>query len=155
MQTFSIVGKNIPRTDGRAKVTGSALYTADIKLPGMLHGRILRSPLPHARILHIDTRRAEALPGVKSVITGEDTPKIRYGNWRLVPNTQDEYPLAVDKVRFVGDEVAAVAAVDRDTAEEALELIKWVVRELQGLSGRTDSQNDDLKEAEEVLASWK
>jgi len=124
MEEFSIVGKNVPRNDGRAKATGSAIYTDDIKLPGMLHGRILRSPFPHARITHIDTRKAAALPGVKCVITGEDTPKIKYGNWRLFPDTQDEYPLAIDKVRFIGDEVAAVAAVDLDIAEEALGLIQ-------------------------------
>ena len=124
MAQFSIVGKDIPRTDARAKATGTALYTDDIKLPGMLYGKILRSPVPHARIVHIDVSKALALPGVKCVITGEDTPKIKYGNWRLFPDTQDEYPLAVDRVRFVGDEVAAVAAVDLDTAEEALQLIR-------------------------------
>jgi 4-hydroxybenzoyl-CoA reductase alpha subunit len=123
MKEFSIVGKEVPRTDAEAKARGVALYTDDLKLPGMLHGRILRSPLAHARIKHIDISRALSLPGVKCVITGEDTPKIKYGNWRLFPETQDEYPLALDKVRFIGDEVAAVAAVDADTAEEALERI--------------------------------
>jgi len=130
MARFSTVGKDIPRTDARAKATGAALYTDDIKLPGMLYGKILRSPVPHARIVHIDVSKALSLPGVKCVITGEDTPKIKYGNWRLFPETQDEYPLAVDKVRFVGDEVAAVAAVDLDTAEEALELIRVEYEEL-------------------------
>lgn len=130
MGQFDIVGKDIPRTDARAKATGAAIYTDDMKLPGMLYGKILRSPLPHARILHIDVSKALALPGVKCVITGEDTPKIKYGNWRLFPATQDEYPLAVGKVRFVGDEVAAVAAVDLDTAEEALELIRVEYEEL-------------------------
>ena len=123
MREFSIVGKEVPRNDAEAKARGAALYTDDLKLPGMLQGRILRSPLAHARIKHIDIRQAVSLPGVKAVITGEDTPKIKYGNWRLFPETQDEYPLAVDKVRFIGDEVAAVAAVDADTAEEALERI--------------------------------
>jgi 4-hydroxybenzoyl-CoA reductase alpha subunit len=123
MKQFSIVGKEVPRNDAEAKARGAALYTDDLKLPGMLHGRILRSPLAHARIKHIDISQAVSLPGVKAVISGEDTPKIKYGNWRLFPETQDEYPLAVDKVRFIGDEVAAVAAVDADTAEEALERI--------------------------------
>ena len=113
-----------------AKARGSAIYTDDMKLPGMLHGRILRSPFAHALIKHIDTSKAASLPGVKCVITAEDTPKIKYGNWRLFPETQDEYPLAVDKVRFIGDEVAAVAAIDKDTAEEALELIKVEYEEL-------------------------
>jgi len=130
MQTFTMVGKDVPRNDAEAKARGAALYTDDLKLPGMLVGRILRSPVAHARIVHIDVSRALALPGVKCVITGEDTPKIKYGNWRLFPETQDEYPLAVDKVRFIGDEVAAVAAVDADTAEEALGLIQVAYEEL-------------------------
>ncbi|MFH0729574.1 MAG: xanthine dehydrogenase family protein molybdopterin-binding subunit [Pseudomonadota bacterium] len=130
MEQFSIVGKSVPRNDGRAKATGSSIYTDDIKLPGMLHGRLLRSPFAHARIVNIDTSRAAALPGVKCVIKGDDTPKIKYGNWRLFPDTQDEYPLTFDKVRFIGDEVAAVAAIDLDTAEEALSLIKVEYEEL-------------------------
>ncbi len=118
MEPFTIIGKDVPKTDARAKAMGTATYTDDMKLPGMLHGRILRSPVVHGRILHIDVSKAVALQGVKCVITGQDTPKIKYGNWRLFPDTQDEYPLAVDKVRFIGDEVAAVAAVDKETAEE-------------------------------------
>ena len=130
MQPFSIVGTDVPRTEARAKATGKAIYADDIKLPGMLHGKLLRSPLAHARIVSIDASRAKALAGVKCVITGADTPQVHYGNWRLFPATQDETPLATDKVRFVGDEVAAVAAVDRDTAAEALELIKVDYEEL-------------------------
>ncbi len=130
MGQFSLIGKDIPRNDARAKATGTAIYTDDIKLPGMLYGKILRSPIPHARILNIDVSKALALPGVKCVVTGQDTPKIKYGNWRLFPATQDEYPLAVDKVRFVGDEVAAVAAVDPDTAQEAIDLIQVEYEEL-------------------------
>lgn len=133
MKEFSIVGKDIPRSDAAAKARGAAIYTDDMKLPGMLHGRILRSPLPHALIKHIDTSRAAALPGVKCVITADDTPKIKYGNWRLFPETQDEYPLATDKVRFIGDEVVAVAAIDKDIAEEALGLIDVEYEELPGI----------------------
>jgi 4-hydroxybenzoyl-CoA reductase alpha subunit len=133
MKEFSIVGKHVPRNDARAKATGTAVYTDDIKLPGMLHGRLLRSPFAHARIVGIDTSRAEALPGVKCVITGQDIPKVKYGNWRLFPETQDEYALAVDRVRFIGDEVAAVAAVDLDIAEEALGLIDVEYEELSGV----------------------
>ena len=103
MEQFSIVGKDVPRNDAVAKARGSAIYTDDMKLPGMLHGQILRSPVAHARIVHVDTSRAKALPGVKSVITGKDIPKVKYGNWRLFADTQDEYALAVDKVRFIGD----------------------------------------------------
>lgn len=133
MKQFNIVGKDVPRNDAEAKARGSATYTDDIKLPGMLYGRILRSPFPHARIKRIDTSRARSLTGVKCVITGEDTPKIKYGNWRLFPETQDEYPLAIDKVRFIGDEVAAVAATDKDIAEEALELIDVEYEELPAI----------------------
>ncbi len=123
MEEYTILGKDIPRNDGPAKARGTALFTDDMKLPGMLYGKLLRSPHPHARIVNIDTSKARRLSGVKCVITGQDTPKIRYGNWRLFPMTQDEYPLAVDKVRFIGNEVAAVAAVDPEVAEEALALI--------------------------------
>ena len=130
MDPYTVIGKDIPRVDGREKATGAAIYTDDIKLPGMLHGKLLRSPVPHARIRSIDAGKARRLPGVKCVITGQDIPKVKYGNWRLFPATQDEYALAVDKVRFIGDEVAAVAAVDPDTAAEALELIHVEYEEL-------------------------
>ena len=125
-----IIGASLPRPDAREKVTGRALYTDDLTLPGMLHGALLRSPFPHARIRRIDVSRARALAGVKDVVVGADTPKVRYGNWRLVPDSQDELPLAVDKVRFVGDEVAAVCAIDRDTAERAIDLIDVEYEEL-------------------------
>ena len=144
---FNIVGKGVPRNDARTKAMGTAAFTDDMKLPGMLHGRLLRSPHAHARIVKIDTSKAKALPGVKCVITGEDTPKIKYGNWRLFPDTQDEYPLAVDKVRFIGDEVAAVAAIDRDTAEEALSLIDVEYEVLPAIF----SVEDALKEGAPVI----
>ena len=90
-------------------------------MPGMLHGKLLRSPHPHARIVRIDTSRAAALPGVRAVVTGKDFPGIKYGN---LPQTRDYLPLAIDTVRYIGEEVAAVAAIDEDTAEEALDLIE-------------------------------
>ena len=124
MTSYSLIGKPIRRIDGVEKVTGSARFTVDIMPPGMLWGKILRSPHPHARILNIETDRARGLPGVYAVITADDTRKIPYGNWRRYPHLMDEYPLAPDKVRFIGDEIAAVAAVDEDTAEEALTLIE-------------------------------
>jgi len=119
------IGKRISNVDAWEKVTGKAVYGIDVKLPGMLHGKILRSPIPHGRILHIDTSKAEKIVGVKAVITAEDTPKIKYG-----AQIDDEYPLAVDKVRYVGDEVAAVAAVDEETARGALEVIRVEYEEL-------------------------
>ena len=130
MTQYSIIGKRVPRVDAKVKATGEARYTADLKLPGMLYGMILRSPLPHARILNIDTSKAERLPGVKAAITGKDTPGITYGLWRLRSEFMDELPLAIDKVRYIGDEVAAVAAIDEDTAREALELIRVDYEEL-------------------------
>ncbi|MEE8468761.1 MAG: hypothetical protein V3T22_09910, partial [Planctomycetota bacterium] len=117
--SFSVIGKDHRKVDGLAKATGDALYTDDLVLPGMLHARTLRSPHAHARILSIDTSGAQGLEGVHAVITGADLPT-RYG---VIPWTPDETALAVDRVRFVGDEVAAVAAVDEDTAIAALELI--------------------------------
>lgn len=116
---FFVVGKPQRKADGLSKATGEAVYTDDIQLPGMLHAKTLRSPHPHARIVSVDASRALALPGVLAVITGRDLPD-RYG---VIPWTQDETALAVDKVRFVGDPVAAVAAVDEDTAVRALEAI--------------------------------
>ena len=112
--------------DGLAKVSGRELFTDDIVLPGMLHGKILRSPYPHARIVAIDCTAAEALPGVHGVITGRDMPT-SYG---IIPWTPDEHALALERVRYIGDGVAAVAALDEDTALEALELIEVVYEEL-------------------------
>jgi 4-hydroxybenzoyl-CoA reductase alpha subunit len=121
---LKVVGKSLPRVDAFAKVTGQAKFTADIDLPGMLCGKILRSPHPHARILNIDTSAAERLPGVKAVITGRETSDMRYAFVDTPRYPADQYPLAQDKVRYVGDEVAAVAAIDQDVAQEALDLIK-------------------------------
>ncbi len=118
------VGKSILRKDGPDKVTGRAVFTVDVKLPGMLVGRILRSPHPHAKILHVDTSRARRVPGVKAVVTSEDTLGIRHGFVETPRYPADQYPLAVDRVRFVGEEVAAVAATDRYAADEALSLIE-------------------------------
>ncbi len=115
-----VIGRRMRKTDGAGKVTGRAVYTDDLVLPGMLHAKILRSPHPHARILSIDTSAAEALEGVHAVVTGRDMP-VKYC---IIPWTRDEEPLALDRVRYIGDGVAAVAAVDEDTAIRALDLIK-------------------------------
>ena len=117
-ENFSIVGHRVNRIEGYEKVTGEARYVADIVLPGMLIGKILRSPYPHAKILRIDTARAEKVRGVKAVVTAEDTIKQGWGSF-----FPDQYPLSVGKTRYVGEEVAAVAAIDQSTAEEALDLI--------------------------------
>src|SRR5437588_6648446 len=119
MAEFTIIGKPIAMVDAAGKTTGAGKYTDDLSLPGMLIGKILHSPYPHARIKRIDTRRAEALEGVVAVVVGKDAPKT-YG---ILPVGHDETALAVEKVRYVGDNVACVAAVDEATAEKALELI--------------------------------
>ena len=118
------VGQRVPRKDGLAKVTGSARYTGDIQLPGMLSGGILRSPHPHARILNIDVSGAARLKGVKAVITAKDTPGIMHGFVETPRYPPDQSPLATEKVRSVGEEIAAVAATDPYVAKEALSLIK-------------------------------
>jgi len=119
-EEFSALGRRNRRVEGARKASGREIYTDDIVLPGMLHGRILRSTEAHARIASIDTSAALALEGVHAVITGKDLP-IPYG---IIPWTRDEHALALDRVRFIGDAVAAVAAVDEDTANAALELIE-------------------------------
>lgn len=119
MENFSFIGKRIPIIDAKEKVTGEAKYAADLKLPHMLYGKILRSPHPHAKIMNIDISLAKKVPGVKAIVTSEQTPKIKVGAFIL-----DKYILAVDKVRYIGEEVAAVAAIDEDAAEEARNLIK-------------------------------
>ncbi len=124
---YSLIGKRIPRVDSLSKVTGKVQFSADLKFPRMLVGKIKRSPLPHARIQNIDTSRAERLPGVKAVVTGKDTAGIKWGVFRY---TQDMELLPRDKVRYFGEEIAAVAAVDEETALEALELIHLDLEEL-------------------------
>jgi 4-hydroxybenzoyl-CoA reductase subunit alpha len=130
MEELSFVGKSVPRKDGLEKATGRALYTVDMVLPGMLWGKILRSPYPHARILNIDTSRAEKLPGVKAVITGKDTLGIKHGFVETPRYPPDQFPLAMDRVRYIGEEVAAVAALDEYVAQEALNLIQVDYEEL-------------------------
>lgn len=117
---FTQVGRSVPRIDGPAKVKGEALYTDDMVLPGMVYGKIKRSPHAHANIKKIDYSKALELPGVLAVITGEEAPN----KWGIVPQTANEVALAVGKVRFWGEGVAAVAAIDEETAEAALDLIE-------------------------------
>ncbi|MDH3295273.1 MAG: molybdopterin-dependent oxidoreductase, partial [Acidimicrobiia bacterium] len=116
----TVVGRPRPRVDAMAQTTGRLPYADDITLPGAVTGRQLRSPHAHALITAIDTSRAEALQGVLAVITGRDLPT-PYG---ILPVSQDEYALAVEKVRYVGEPVAAVAALDAETAEKAVRLIQ-------------------------------
>ncbi len=116
---MKVVGKRLPRVDAVPRVTGRAVYADDIVLPRTLHCRILRSPHPHARILSVDASAARRMPGVKAVITGQDLP-VKFG---ILPVTQDERALEHEKVRYVGDPIAAVAATDEESAAAACEAI--------------------------------
>jgi 4-hydroxybenzoyl-CoA reductase subunit alpha len=118
---FTIIGQPLPKIDAWAKVVGETRYADDLVIPRMAYGKLLRSPHPHARIARIDTDRARALTGVYAVITGWDLPAVKFG---ILPVSQDEEALCRDRVRMVGDAVAAVAAVDEETAERATELIE-------------------------------
>ncbi len=117
--TNTSLGKSYPRVDAADKVSGRMQYASAIYLPGMLMCKVLKSPKPHARIVRIDTSRAEQLPGVRAIITGPDVPDAYFGNGAV----HDKRILARDKVRYMGEPVAAVAAVDEITAQEAVELI--------------------------------
>ena len=116
---YRVIGKPTPLIDGPEKVVGRGKYVPDLKLPGMLHGKILRSPVAHARIRSINVDRAIHLQGVKAVLTGQDIPQVRWGFEIL-----DQTALAIERVRFIGEEIVAVAAVDEATAQDAIELIQ-------------------------------
>ncbi len=139
---LTVIGERMPSKDGMQIVTGKAKYIDDIFIPNMLYGKILRAHYPHARIVNIDTSKAERLTGVKAVITAEDTPKLRYGIPYIYDEVRDEPVLADDKVRFYGDRVAAVAAVDMDTAEEALDLIEVEYEELPAVFDPEEAMQD-------------
>src|ERR687897_489157 len=125
MAEYRVIGTPVERVDGPEMLLGQALYGPDVRLPGMLCGKILRSPVPHAKILRIDVEKAKRVPGVKAVIFAKDVPNRRYGY-----AVEDEHIFAIDKVRFVGEPVAAVAATTEDVAEEALSLIEVEYDEL-------------------------
>ncbi len=139
-QEYAVIGKSVPRKDGWDKVTGKAKYTGDLKFPNMLVGKILTSPHAHARILSIDTSEAEKLPGVKAVITHEDVPSLKYG---ISPARWDENIFCIDKVRFVGDKVAAVAALDEETVYKALKLIKVEYETLPAVFDPFEAMRED------------
>ena len=125
MAQYSYIGESVPRTDAWDKSTGTARYSVDMKIPGMLYGKCKRCPHPFARILKIDTSKARKLPGVRAVITAENAQQSYYGEF-----VSEQLPLCDEYARYVGDEVAAVAAIDEDIAEEALDLIEVEYEEL-------------------------
>jgi CO/xanthine dehydrogenase Mo-binding subunit len=138
-QAYKVIGRPETRLDGADKVTGKAVYTVDVELSGMAHGKILRSPYAHARIKRVDARKAEALPGVYAVITRDD----QRGLGMFGAAYKDQTIVAIDKVRYVGDPVAAVAAVDEATAEEALNLIDVEYDELPAVTSIEEALASD------------
>ncbi len=127
-----IIGQSVPRVDARGKVEGRAAYPGNIGLPGTLVARCLRSPIPHGRIVRVEAEAARALPGVAAVLTGQDLLALPVDPY-VGPAYRDQAPVAIDKVRFVGDVVAAVAARDADTAREAVERMRVEYEELPGV----------------------
>ena len=139
MKELSIVGKSIPRIDSKEKATGKAMFTEDFTMPRMLHGRILGSPYPYARITRIDTSEAKKVPGVRAVITAEDVPPIRYST-----SIEDQYVLPCDNiVRKVDDPVAAVAAETLEAADEAISLIEVDYDELAPVLTMDDAHSQN------------
>jgi 4-hydroxybenzoyl-CoA reductase subunit alpha len=132
-------GARRPLIDGVDKVTGKAQYTADLPAPGALVGRIFRSPYAHADIVAVDIDEAAALPGVVAIVTGQDCDK-PYG---ILPISQNEFPLARERIRYRGEPVAAVAAVDAGTAERALKLIRLKVVERPAYFAAVDARKED------------
>ena len=149
MPAVTLVGAPVPRVEGPDKVTGRSIYAADVNLPGLLWGKILRSPYPHARIRHIDPSRARQVPGVRAVITGQGIPGHLMGKM-----IRDLPVLCWERVRFVGDRVAAVAADTPDAAEEALGLIDVEYEELPAVFDPLEAMQPDAPRIHEDVASY-
>lgn len=149
-QVDKTIGKYLPRGDSKKKARGETTYGSDMKLPGMLYGKILRSPYAHAKILRLDVTKAKKVPGVEAVVTGKDVSSYRYGN-----SIEDQPFLAVSKVRYVGEPVAAVAAIDERAAEEALELIEVEYSELPSVFDVEEAIKQDAPLIHEKMADYK
>jgi len=132
---FKVIGKPFHKVDAKVKCTGELKFADDLVLPRMLHTKLLRSSVPHARIVKIDVSKAEAYPGVKAVLLGKDLPT----SFGALPVSEDEHALAIDRVRMVGDPVAAIAAVDEDVATEALDLIEVEYEALRTITSIPDA----------------
>src|SRR5262245_39860272 len=129
------IGSYVPMIDGPEKVSGRAKYTADIVQPGQLAGRIYRRPYSHAEMVNVDVSEARKVPGVAAIVTGDDCDK----TFGVLPIARSEHPLARDKVRYRGEPVAAVAALDDASAREAIRRIRFTVRELPAYYTATDA----------------
>jgi carbon-monoxide dehydrogenase large subunit len=145
-----VLGKNYPRVDAADKVSGRSQYAGDVYLPGMLICKVLKSSRPHARILRIDTSTAEQVPGVRAVITGKDVPDVRFGSGAV----KDRRVFALEKVRYVGEPLAAVAAVDEIAALEALDLIQVEYEDLPAVTDPIDALKPDAPLVHEDLPSY-
>lgn len=150
MKKYATVGKREVNVDGFKKVLGTAKYIEDIYLPNMLHGKLFRSKLPHAKILKIDIEKAKRLPGVKAVVTADDAPKKRF-YWLL----SDQTVFAQEKVRYIGQPVAAVAATDLNIAEEAISLIEVEYEELPAVFSAKEAMQPGAPIIHEELKSYK
>lgn len=150
MTTYSVIGQPVTQAEGPDKVSGNALYAADIARPGMLWGKVLRSPYPHARIVNIDISKAQKMPGVHAVVTGGDLPDSRVG--RLL---RDHPVLARDKVLFIGDKVAAVAAESAALAEEALLQIDVQYEELAAVFDPEEAMDGSAPVLHEDMGSYR
>jgi CO/xanthine dehydrogenase Mo-binding subunit len=150
MSRLKVVGKSHPRLDGPETVTGRASYTVDVVLPSMLHAKLFRSTVPHAKIRRLDASRARALPGVAAVLTADDAPRKRFGF-----TVQDEELFAAEKVRYIGDVVAAVAAIDEDTAEKATGLIEWDYEELAAALTPDQALRENAPLVHDQMASYR
>ncbi len=146
-ECYKVIGHTKPRNDGAEKVTGQALYVVDVDLPGMVHGKVLRSPYAHARLKRIDASKAEKLAGVCAVVTREDQKSLRMFGAAY----KDQTIVAVDKVRYAGDPVAAVAAVDGATADLALQLIEVDYEELPPVTNLQEALADGAPLVHEAL----
>lgn len=150
VEELQTIGRSVPKADAWLKATGSAQYAGDTRLPGMLEAKVLRSPYPHARIVAIDTGAAEALLGVYAVVTGHDVPHERIGD-----GIGDHYAIVREKATFVGEAVAAVAAVDEETAERALALINVAYEPLPAVFDAAVALRADAPLVHPDLASYK
>lgn len=160
MANYRVIGTPVERVDGPEMLSGQALYGPDVRLPRMLWGKILRSPIPHGKVLRVDVEKAKKCPGVRAVISAKDVPNRRYGY-----AIEDEHIFAIEKVRYVGQPVAAVAAVDEETAEEALSLIEVDYDELPAVFDAEEAirdgaplvheELDKLNARSVYLASWR
>ncbi|MEK7878434.1 MAG: molybdopterin cofactor-binding domain-containing protein, partial [candidate division NC10 bacterium] len=135
-EELSVIGKPLPKVDAWGKVIGETRFADDLFLPRMAYAKLRRSDRPHALIKRIDTSKAKELPGVYAVITGADLPPVKFG---ILPVSQDEEALCTEKVRYVGDPIAAVAAVDEETAERAANLIEVEYEELLAIMSVEDA----------------